>query len=291
MGHRDPGIGVVVTTYRQPRTLLWVLAALARQTRGPARVVVADDGSDAATLEALRGAAPALPFDLVHVWQPDESFRAARSRNNAIAVLETPVIGFLDQDMLPPAHWCEALRERLRPGRVCLGGCCNLEADAAARLDGEAIASGAFEAWIPAAERAALERRNRRAAVYAWLRRYGLDIKAKPRLRSGNFMAWRESLLAVNGFDEAFVGWGQEDDDLGRRLYRAGVWPVSCHAAAPVYHIPHPLRRSADWQAGVNTRYFHRRRVPVRCRAGIDGRPYADVRVTGLGAPAGSASC
>jgi len=282
MGKTDPALSVVVTTYRQPVTLGWVLMALARQNRTPAHVIVADDGSPDETLASLRAAAPRLPFALTHVWQPNEGFRAARSRNNAIALTQTPAVGFLDQDMLPPAHWSEALRQRLAPRTVCLGGWLNLNKTEAAGLNDEAVTTGAFERWCDNAAWTGLGQRHWHACFYAALRRLRIGIKAKPRLRSGNFMAWRDDLLTVNGFDEAFVGWGQEDDDLGRRLYRAGARPVSCHRQAPVFHIPHPLRRDAAWSQGVNTGYFSRQNVPTHCAVGLDSRPLADVRVTTL---------
>ncbi len=43
---------------------------------------------------------------------------------------------------------------------------------------------------------------------------------------------WREDLVAVNGFDEDYTGWGTgEDSDIGTRLYHLGrpakicLWP------------------------------------------------------------------
>lgn len=35
--------------------------------------------------------------------------------------------------------------------------------------------------------------------------------------------AWRSDLDRVDGFDNSFVGWGWEDNDLVLRLMRAGV--------------------------------------------------------------------
>ena len=63
----------------------------------------------------------------------------------------------------------------------------------------------------------------------------------------GCFMGmWREDLERVNGFDMRFVGWGEEDVDLGLRLRRAGLrcgWPGP--RATPL-HLWHPdrIRRS-----------------------------------------------
>jgi len=55
----------------------------------------------------------------------------------------------------------------------------------------------------------------------------------------------RRDLLAVNGHDEAYEGWGKEDDDLSRRLRAAGRRPVSLIGIAQTvhqYHLRQPWR-------------------------------------------------
>ena len=96
---------------------------------------------------------------------------------------------------------------------------------------------------------------------------------------SGNFAVVRADLFMVNGFDEAYVGWGQEDDDLGRRFYAAGVRPMPVANRARISHSPHPSRRARQWSEGANIQRYGRRDVPIRCAQGLDGRPYSDVRV------------
>ena len=63
-------------------------------------------------------------------------------------------------------------------------------------------------------------------------------------VKTCNFSAWREDLIAVNGFDESYAGrWGLEDSDLVIRLLHAGVKHKSARFAAPVFHLWH---READ---------------------------------------------
>jgi glycosyltransferase involved in cell wall biosynthesis len=282
--HRLDGCAsVIVTTYRQPDTLLLVLTALARQTVQPAEVLVADDGSDERTLRALQSAAAGLPFGLVHVWQPDEGFRAARSRNNAISVARGETLAFLDQDTLPHAGWLEAHLSRAGARCVSLGNVLFLSQGRLPELSREAVAAGEFEHWHAAKDIRQLNRKQRKCSFYAWLRRFGVGIKNKPKLMSGNFAISRADMVMVNGFDEAYVGWGQEDDDLGRRLYAAGVRPKSVAARARVSHIPHPPRRAMQWNEGANIYRYKQRDVPVRCARGLEGHPYPDVRITVIG--------
>ena len=280
VGANESPVSVVVTAYEQPETLSLVLLALARQSVPPAEVVVADDGSGEAVSAALRVLAPDLAFRLVHVWQTHADFRAARSRNNAIHQARGRLVAFLDQDTLPHRRWLECHLAQAGPGRMGLGYLYWLNEQLAPQITRAALAGGAFETWQTPADARALAARQRKYAWYAFLRRLGFGIKHKPKLNSCNFSAWREDLLRVNGFDEAFVGWGQEDDDLGRRLYGAGVRPVVLVDRALVAHIPHPSRRPAGWRQGGNVARLLRRGVPVHCPQGLDAHPLADVRVT-----------
>ncbi len=278
-------VSVVVTTFESPRTLRLVLLGLARQTIPPLEVLAADDGSSSETEAMLRRTAPELNFPLSRVWQPNEGFRAARSRNNAIARARGGILAFLDQDTVPHAGWLEALTVGVDPGRVALGDAIALAENEAAGLDEAAVRSGAFERAGSEAARRRLAALQRKHLFYAWLRRTGLAIKAKPRLRSCNFAITAETIRAVNGFDETYVGWGQEDDDLGRRLYKRGVTPLIRAAAARVSHWPHPPRRPTDWNAGENARRYRAGASgPASCEAGLSHHPHADVRVTVISA-------
>ncbi|MGQ9662168.1 MAG: glycosyltransferase [Kiritimatiellia bacterium] len=276
---RRDDVAVVVTTYEAPELLRFSLLALARQTIVVGTVLVADDGSSDRTVEMLADLAPNLPFSLVHIWQPHDGFRAARSRNNAIYHARESVLCFLDQDILAHSTWLENHLAHLRSNTVCLGIALNMPQEKAATLEQLQIETGEFERWHTPNELKTLAARQRKYSFYTVLRRLGLGIKSKPSLRSGNFAAWRADLLRVNGFDEDYIGWGQEDDDLGRRLYMAGVRPVPILDRALATHIPHPPRHPT-WKNGANVQLFHRQPQGFRCAKGLDAHPHPDVCIT-----------
>jgi hypothetical protein len=258
-----------------------VLIALRRQTVLPAEVLVADDGSPESTREALMEISKELPFRLVHVHQPHLDFRLARSRNNAIHRASGQFIGFLDQDTLPHRQWFEIHLRNVAKGRICTGTMLRLSEQDARSLSRKSVERGEFEALHAPAELRSLDTLQRKYAFYALLRRIGLGIKGRPSTAFSNGCACREDLVRVNGFDEEYIGWGQEDDDLGWRLYMAGVQPVPLINQALVSHIYHPLRHG-NWQGGANIERYRGKRTSPKCSVGLSSHPHPDVTVTVL---------
>lgn len=276
---RDPLATVIITTCNSPATLQFVLLALSHQGVLPHEVIIADDGSTAETLAMLQSIAPDLPFALRHVWQPHNGFRVARNRNNAIFAAQTPKLLFLDQDTIPVRDWMASHLHHLNAETISLGYKTDLPAGLT--LSNDDIQSGRYGELISAEAWARLKRTHRKFLGYAALRRVGLSIKNKPSLGAGNFAAMKSSLSLVNGFDEDYQGWGQEDDDLGRRLYLGGWRPCIAVKTAVVCHVPHPLRHPSQWKQSANLNLYHARR-PMRCRHGLNQHPHPDVIITAL---------
>jgi GT2 family glycosyltransferase len=96
--------------------------------------------------------------------------------------------------------------------------------------------------------------------------------RTSPNCSGCHFSLFRDDVERVNGFDERFVGWGYEDDDFARRLYKAGVEPRSVIEDARALHLWHPslapqeLKRHRD---RPNRAYFRRWRVPAYCANGL----------------------
>ena len=78
-------VTLIVITYNWPAALEQVLNSVARQTRLPDEVIVADDGSTDDTKQLVKSMAAVFPVPVRHIWQEDLGFRAARCRNLGIA--------------------------------------------------------------------------------------------------------------------------------------------------------------------------------------------------------------
>lgn len=267
-------ISVLTTIYNRPEHLRLLVAALAAQTRRPDEIVVADDGSDAATVAAMRRCLADCGIAVQVVRQEKDGYRLAAARNRAIRAATGDYLLFLDCDLalLPDAA---AVHERYAaPGRLLCGNRALLDEAATQALLAAPAAPSAADwerAWA-AADRRELAAAARLFARHAALRRWRLARAHKPKLLGCHFSLFRDDVVRVNGFDENFVGWGYEDDDFARRLYKSGVQPHSVIAEARALHLWHPslappaLARRRD---RPNRAYFRRWRVPAWCQNGL----------------------
>jgi GT2 family glycosyltransferase len=65
-------------------------------------------------------------------------------------------------------------------------------------------------------------------------------------VRGCNMSFWKNDLRLVNGFNEAFVGWGREDSELVLRLFHSGIKRVDLRFSAIAYHLYHPENSRSD---------------------------------------------
>ena len=180
---------------------------------------------------------PRLGCVLIHVWQADSGFRAARARNLAVTKASGDHLIFVDGDCLLPPHFVENHRRLSRPNSLVSGGRALLTDDQTDTLlsNHNESYSEVFTGlkhlnlwWLPF--------RN-------W---FPLSWRA---VRSCNISIRRRDILAVDGFDEAYKGWGKEDSDLAVRLGKFGVEIVSGRFAACVSHLFHKEQSRSSLEA------------------------------------------
>ncbi len=236
-----PSISVVITTYNRSDALIQVLRGLALQDDKDFEIVVADDGSTQSHQAALADAAAELGLSVTHVWHPDVGFTASRIRNLGVSVVKGSYILLLDGDCVPEADFVRQHRSIQEAG-CFLNGSRVLLSQRLTRavIMGETSLSNRtaafwFGCWLlgDSSKLAGLLR------LPSFLRKKTLQFRWKG-IRSCNMGVWREHYLAVNGFDESFVGWGHEDADFVLRLHNFGVSRKNGFCATEVYHLWHP---------------------------------------------------
>ncbi|HEY5130352.1 MAG TPA: glycosyltransferase family 2 protein [Bradyrhizobium sp.] len=233
-------ISVIVTTYNRADALEAVLRSLACQTDQDFEVVVADDGSTAATGQLVEAWKAKVGHRLGHVWHDDRGFRAAEIRNRAILASRGAYCIFLDGDCIARPDFVAIHRRLAEPGWFVTGNRILLSRELTAKVLREKLLPEAwsFSSWVAERWCGGV---NRLSALLRLplgpLRR--LRQRAWRGARSCNLAIWRSDLDRVDGFDADYCGWGKEDSDIIVRLLHAGVRRKDGTFATGVIHLWH----------------------------------------------------
>lgn len=266
---RGQRISLVIASYNQTNALALVLAGVGAQERLPDEILLADDGSEPDTKALIESWAPSVPVPVVFTTQEDLGFRKARALNNALRKCSGDFVLFLDGDCIPTRRWVTTFVEALQ-GRFdfATAGYVMMDLPRSRAVTVEQVSRGAIESQVTDTERAAFAAVHRKETLYRFLR-----MRKKPRILGGNWAARRTALLAVNGFDECFDGFGKEDSDIRNRLVNAGFRGISLWDRNWVFHCSHDLdpRRTLPgvWRKPPDLSYYQSRRHATRCELGI----------------------
>ena len=234
-------LAVIITTYNRPDALSAVLLGyLAQKDRG-FEMIVADDGSTSETARIIADIQGNANLKITHVWQEDRGFRAAAIRNRALAGTSADYIIFSDGDCIPLPDFVSQHRRLAEAGWFVAGNriLMNEVLTGDVLADRVSILTWTARQWFSAAMRKQVNRfiPLLPLPVAAPLRK--MPAKRWEGVMTCNLSAWRSDLMKINGFDEAYSGWGLEDSDLAIRLLHAGVRHKSARFAAPVLHLWH----------------------------------------------------
>lgn len=258
-----PTITLVVNTFNQPEYLARVLQAVSQQSSLPDEVVLADDGSDAPTKEVFGNWTAGQKFRTVHVWQKNEGFRRSRILNLAIAASRSNYLVFLDGDTVPHPQFIADHRNTARAGFFVQGHRALIEQKAAAWFG--------TQNFYAERRRAVLQ--NQISGLKNAIRWPFAICKIKDHLRGirgCNLGIWRDDLVRVNGYNEAFTGWGREDSELAVRLMNNGIQRLDLRGRALCFHLWHPPASRAGLPTNDNLLEAAIREKSKRCERGLD---------------------
>jgi glycosyltransferase involved in cell wall biosynthesis len=234
-------ISVIVTTYNREDALGLVLAALAAQSDPNFEVVIADDGSGPATGRLIESCQRRFALPLKHVRHEHRGFRGGEIRNRGIRASAGALCVFLDGDCLARPDFIAAHRRLHEPGWFVTGNRILLSRELTATVLTQAQQP---QLW----SFGSLARERLRGGINRLAPAVRLPLGPLRKLQSAswrgaqtcNLAVARKDLDRVDGFDNAFVGWGLEDSDLVVRLLRAGVKRKDGRFATGVLHLWHP---------------------------------------------------
>lgn len=225
-------VSLIITTYNWSEALeLSILSALT-QTRLPDEIIIADDGSTSQTAQVIEKIRAEASTPIIHSWQEDDGFRAAMSRNRAIARSSGEYIIMIDGDMVLDPHFIADHLASAQEGYFVQGGRILLSASRTKRMLQEKNIS---IRWY---HQGVSNRKNGiRSPLLSAL--FSIQYPSLKGIKTCNFALFRSDILKVNGFDNAFVGWGREDSEFANRLLCAGVKRFNLKFAAAAYHLYH----------------------------------------------------
>lgn len=232
-------------------------------------VLVTDDGSSEQTVRRLKEMIHRYSFPIRHIWQPRQGFRVAAARNNGIRQARGDYLIFIDSDLMVLPGAIKAHKRLAKPGRFVAGHCKYLTEEQSARVLQSSISPSLLESLYKSSSDREIMKQHRRFIKRTFLMRLRL---ARPKKQSlgGHFSVHGRDIEYVNGYDENFVGWGGEDEDLGIRLVRAGIFGRSAIRYARALHVWHPKELGdIHWTKGPNVDYFENMNRPFFCENGL----------------------
>ena len=260
---------VIISFYERLEYLKVCLDSLSLDSGDFDEVVIADDGSGESCVRELRELVKSYDFPVVHAWHPDEGFKLAASRNNGIKHASGDYLIFLDCDFMVLPGTIKCHLNAARRGRFVAGFCKYLGEEQTNKI----FQTGVSDTLLEEAYRSLLEKpivRNHRSFVrHRILYRLHLAGARKQRC-SSHFSIHRADMEYVNGYDENFVGWGGEDEDLAIRFAKAGFQGKSIMREARALHLWHPSEiKNRDWENGPNIEYIRRKHIARFCDNGL----------------------
>lgn len=227
-------VSLVITTFNWKEALELSIKSALSQNHLPEEIIVADDGSSDGTGDLVRRLAETASIPVIHLWQEDRGFRAAKSRNKAIAKAKGDYIVLIDGDILLEKHFMEDHIACAQKGFFVQGSRVILDE----RKTREVLAGGVkrFSVFSPGIG-------NRKNCIRSALlsRLFSYQTKKLGGIKTCNFAFWKADAVAVNGFNEEFAGWGREDSEFAVRLMNMGLSRKNLRFSAKAYHLFHDI--------------------------------------------------
>lgn len=259
---------LLISTYNWPKALDFCLQSVLRQTILPNEILIADDGSGKDTQDLIQKYQDQFPVPLIHIWHEDQGFQLAAIRNKAIARAAYPYIIQIDGDVVLDEHFIEDHLKIAKKGSFIIGS--------RSLLSKEFTQRSLQQKHLPSLrifKREKWSNLNRlRNGFFSRLlaTRYKVKGKHKYYAKGCNMAYWKDAVLAINGYNENFVGWGSEDVEIAVRLIKSGQKKLFLKLGGVVYHLWHAVfsrnnevQNKQMLQQAIDTAGY-------RCEKGID---------------------
>ena len=264
-------VSVIISVFNRVDVLAKCLISLSNQSCLPDEVIITDDGSSENTQEILK---KELPFDVYYCCQKDIGFRLARCKNNGVISSSGDILVFLDQDIITTKDYIRTIRDNIKKSDFLVSLPIRLSEMQSEKISFQHLTNCKYDDLIYTDQIKKVKKQYFKEKLYRSLYKLRLR-KTALKLRGGAFAVYRKDLLEVNGFDENYTGWGNEDDDLGQRLSFSGITGKNPFLNDYSLHLYHPTNNPAGIR--VNQEYYRSIKQRIKdnlgfCEYGINNR-------------------
>jgi len=233
-------ISVVVSTYNAEEWLEKVLIGYSVQTYKDFELIIADDGSRPSTKELIDRYAANYPVPVRHLWHEDLGYRRQEILNVAIIEAANEYIIMTDGDCIPRKDFVEVHAQLAEKGRFLSGGYCKLTMKTSKHITKEDIVEErCFDVkWLKSIDSIGFSNLLKLGSKKAFSSLLDLISPTTPSFNNCNSSAFREDMIAINGYDER-MKYGGPDREFGERLENFGVKGKQIRHKAIVLHLDH----------------------------------------------------
>ncbi len=242
---------LIITVYNRSNLLRKALLSLQNQSVKPDELILSDDGSDEDIKRIIRDIVSRFTFPVKFIQQEHKDFRLAKCRNNGIRAASGNFLIFLDQDLIHTKNLIRTFIMNQKENRFLSGMPIWLDEEASLKIAEDKIKSGNYSQLIDENLTKRISKQYRKDKIYYYLHK--MSLTNQPRMRGGFCALNKADLEKINGYDEKYIGWGNEDDDVARRLYQMGAEGYNPFRDEYAIHLYHPPAKEGSER--VNLEY------------------------------------
>lgn len=270
---------LIAAFYKDIVALDLIIEALKRQDYDNFELIVAEDNCDPAIATHLNSI---TGIDIIHTTQEDIGIRKARSINNAILKSTGDYLIFIDADCIPYHSFVSSHVKLAEKNHVLSGRRVNLGPKVSALLRNKKLSAATLERFflpmMPLLMLDGATHLDQGIALdpdgFLYRRIIANRKKSNVSLLGCNFSCFKEDMLAINGFDEYYLGESclADDTDLNWRFASYGLKLKSCKMAANVFHLHHGIRarQSIDSDAEMSKMLARKEKHEFTAETGLD---------------------
>ena len=266
-------LSVIFSTYNSEEWLEKVILGFSVQTFRDFEIIIADDGSRAATKELIDRLRLEISIPILHVWQEDNGFQKSQILNKAILAATSDYLIFTDGDCIPREDFVEVHFKFREQGYFLSGGYYKLPMDISKAITKEdIIKQNCFNLKWLKSQGLKSSFKNIKFTASGFLSKVlNFTTPTNASWNGHNSSGWKKDLIEVNGFNQE-MQYGGQDRELGERLFNKGLKSKQIRYSAICVHLDHKRGyvNEETWKKNFAIRENTRKNKVIKTPIGID---------------------